>query len=170
MPHSVSTQPSTETFDLDQPDRPWTADPEPAMKRHSRTPSGNYGVALPFEPSKDERKGLPSQQSLQTEQERSEVKRLRRRSAPGTAVDYNAAVPREGNMVDAMPPPVAAGLSNDISKRRSQYYEEQSPVAVMPIKQRIQRQAPVIAELRTNVIVCESPSLNTDSALTLLSV
>lgn len=46
---------------------------------------------------------------------------------------------------------------NNSSKQRTQYYEEQFQYkdnANSNVRERVQRESPVIAELRTNVIVC----------------
>jgi len=54
------------------------------------------------------------------------------------------------------------GQYNNASKHRTQYYEDQfryKDNEVGTIKERVQRESPVIAELKTNVIVCRKPCL-----------
>lgn len=51
----------------------------------------------------------------------------------------------------------AANGASSIDRRRTQYYEDQFQYkdnATSSIKDRVQRESPIIAELRTNVIVC----------------
>lgn len=163
MPHS--TQDSTEsfeTFDLTTQTRPGTADSGSTMKSRSRTSSSAYGVAVTSPSPVDERNNLPSQQTQQLQRSESgDLKQLRRRSTPGTAEDYAIAdsIAQRGNLEELMQRQRLSndGRShsyNDTSKRRSQLYEEQSQQnGVVQTRDRVQRQTPVIAELKTNVIV-----------------
>ena len=157
MPHS--TKPSTDsqrTFDLSvDDDRPMTSNSSVHTKGLS-----SYGVALTSTPSHDERTQLPSQR------EKPQLIRDRRKSAPG-AHTYaqvieagrepfdESLLQRQNASRNSMRSNRSASY-NDASKRRSQYYEEQFQYkdnAVGHSKEKVQRQSPVIAELKTNVIV-----------------
>jgi hypothetical protein len=53
------------------------------------------------------------------------------------------------------------GRYDDVAKQRSQYHEDQykfKDSEMGTIRERVQRESPVIAELRTNVIVCHCGS------------
>ena len=151
MPHSTKrSTDSQRTFDLSvDDDRPMASDP----KRSSA-----YGIALTSTPSHDERAELPSQAS-QTEKRH----RNRRKSAPGTQTYAKVIENAGGNVEEAMLQRQIADRNsmrsfsyNDASKRRSQYYEDQFQYkdgAVGHTREKVQRQSPVIAELKTNVIV-----------------
>ena len=172
MPHS--RQSSQDTFDLSSETRNKSSDhfsdqrtfldltnDQPAMTplpngttpNSSRPPSGTYGVALT---SPDERGGLPSQrESLTT--------KLRRKSSPATPDAYADYLSKVDHLSSAGIPPLPADRNSvrsysydNSSKRRSQYYEEQFQYkdnAVGGTRERMQRQSPVVAELKTNVIV-----------------
>lgn len=163
MPHSTqnSTE-SFETFDLTRQNRPSTADSDITMKSRSRTSSSAYGVAVTSAPAVDERTILPSQQAQQVQRSESgDLKQLRRRSTPGTAEDYAIAdaIAQRGNLEELMQQQRLSsdGRSysyNDAPKRRTQLYEEQPQRnGAVQTRERVQRQTPVIAELKTNVIV-----------------
>lgn len=131
------------------------------MKNRSRTSSSAYGVAVTSSPAVDERTTLHSQQQQQ-QSEHGDLKNLRRRSTPGTADDYAIAdmIAQRGHLEELVRASDGRSYSyNDASKRRTQYYEAQFQYkenTVTQTRERVQRQTPVIAELKTNVIVSES--------------
>ena len=161
MPHS--TAPSTDTthtFDLgvggdvagastaspispvddeDDDDRPMTS-------KSQR--SSAYGVAVTSQtPTRDERSELPSQ--------RTSVISARRKSAPGAntyaEVMAHGGPVQEGGPIlrrDAQRDNRRSHTFTEDSKRRSQHFED----GVLT-KEKVQRQSPVVAELKTNVIV-----------------
>ena len=158
MPHSTS--PSTDTtgtFDLGVEGdfvRPSTASPISPVEDEDERPmtsksqsSSAYGVAVTSQtPTRDERSDLPSQ--------RSSVISARRKSAPG-ANSY-AEVMAQGGPVqdgpilrrDAQRDNRRSHTFSEDSKRRSQHFDN----GVLT-KEKVQRQSPVVAELKTNVIV-----------------
>jgi hypothetical protein len=177
MPHS--TQDSTEsaaTFDLTRHGRPGTSDSDYSMKTRSRTPSGAYGVAVTSSPPGDERINGPAQQQQLQRSESGDLKQLRRRSTPGTADDYAVAdaIAQRGNLEELVQQQRlnSDGRSysyNDAAKRRTQHYEDQFQYkdnAVTQTRERVQRQTPVIAELKTNVIVSAESLFTTLISLT----
>jgi hypothetical protein len=156
MPHGH--QLSIDTFDLSIDDiaLPLEADvdEERPMTSQSRA-SATYGVAVTSPPrDHDERKELPSQ--------RNSVISNRRKSAPGSHT--YADVMEQGGPVQEGPILRKGALKenrrsasyNEESKRRSQYHEEQfqSKDGVVGLsREKVQKQSPIIAELKTNVIV-----------------
>lgn len=118
--------------------------------------SSSYGVALTSTPSHDERAQLPSQ--------REKASANRRKSAPGThtyaeVMENAGREPFDESLLQRRPEDRSSTRSysyNEASKRRSQYYEEQFQYkdnAMGISKEKVHRQSPVIAELKTNVIV-----------------
>lgn len=157
MPHS--TRPSCDTshtFDLTADDyvvSPVDEDDNDHDQRPMTSQSSAYGVAVT---SRDERSELPSQ--------RSSVVSSRRKSAPG-AHSYADVMQQQGGPVQEGGAIVRRGGErenrrsfsyNEESKRRSQYYEEQflakNGAPLVP-REKVLRQSPVVAELKTNVIV-----------------
>lgn len=170
MPHSTQQSvDSDRTFDLSKPDRPSSRSSDrTARNSHSRRSSGLYGVALSSEAVTEERIAEPAQTFVvqQTHKERVDINKMRRRSTPGTAEDYANVVVKTEDVELLIPGQRAAELDNmrnalynDASKRRAMYYEEHVQVKPKPVKktkERVQLLSPVIAELKTNVIVsCE---------------
>jgi hypothetical protein len=101
-------------------------------------------------PSQDERAALPSQQRANAWKRKSAPSEYSERPLSG---DFDEFVRQmsPGNRSS-----IHSALYNDASKRRSQYYEEQfqyKDKAMSQSREKVQRQSPVIAELRTNVIV-----------------
>ena len=159
MPHVRIS--SIDTFDLGVDDIPTPETPveadfdeERPMTSQSKA-STAYGVAVTSPPRDlDERKELPSQ--------RNSIISNRRKSAPGShtyadAMEHGGPV-QEGPILrkGALKENRRSASYNDESKRRSQYYEEQFQYkdgAVGLTREKAQRQSPVIAELKTNVIV-----------------
>lgn len=152
MPHSTSPSNATDqTFDLEVGDfvrRPTLdqEDEERPMTSKSQNSSA-YGVAVTSQtPTRDERSELPSQ--------RSSVISARRKSAPGaqTYADVMAqgGPVQEGTIVrrGAEKENRRSMSYNEESKRRSGYYEN----GINGIS-KVQKQSPVVAELKTNVIV-----------------
>ena len=157
---------SQRTFNLDDPDehaRPMTSN-SVSTSATKRAYGSGFGVALTSTPSHDERARLPSQQE----------RRDRRKSAPGNGVNgftgvngAHRAAENDGiinNIEEAMLAQRKAVDRNsvrsysytDASKRRTQYYEEQfqyKDQAVGQTREKVVRQSPVVAELKTNVIV-----------------
>ena len=174
MPHSTQNSTgSVQTFDLTIHDgRPETPRSGHPTKSRSGVSSG-YGLAVTSaspEAAIDQRTMAPSQQDTQQQQaprsESGDLRKLRRRSTPGTAEDYAVAdmIAQRGKLEELVqhqrrPPGISDGRSqsyNDTSKRRTQYYEEQFQYkenTITQTKEKVQRQTPVIAELKTNVIV-----------------
>lgn len=168
MPHSTSPSTDTvQTFDLGvDDDRPTVVEANEEarpMSAHSKSSSA-YGVAVTSTPSRDERKELPSQ--------RSSIISSRRKSAPNSHT--YAEVMEQGGPVQEGPilkrnadrENRRSNSYNEESKRRSQHYEEQFQYKnglLGPSKEKVQRQSPVVAELKTNVIVSWSCVLNNDT-------
>ena len=157
MPHGH--QLSTDTFDLTIDDIALALDAdddeeERPMTSHSKA-STAYGVAV-TSPSRDldERKELPSQ--------RTSMVSNRRKSAPGSHT-YADVMEQGGPVLEgpilrkgAVKENRRSASYNEESKRRSQYYEEQFQYkdgVVGLSREKVQKQSPVIAELKTNVIV-----------------
>lgn len=173
MPHSIRPSvDSDRTFDLDKPDAPPVRAAETAMKTHSKKPSSLYGVAVTSPPPVAEKRTsvVTSAQLAPPEppKERAPpVKKIRRRSAPGTSEDY-ASVGQPDDMDSLIPGrraaeadtlPTSNGVNEPASKWKAMSYEEQvlgRGTAHKKISSRSQRYSPVIAELRTNVIVSRS--------------
>lgn len=167
MPHSIRPSvDSDRTFDLEKPDPAPIRSAENAMKTHSKKTSSLYGVAVTSPPPVAEKRAsvVTSAQLAPPEpqKERVPVKKIRRRSAPGTSEDYAAVqtdemdslIPgRRAAEADTLP---ANGTNEPASKWKAMSYEEQvlgRGTAHKKISSRSQRYSPVIAELRTNVIV-----------------
>lgn len=158
MPHSTSPSTDTvQTFDLGIDDDSETVvevvDEARPMSAQSKSSSA-YGVAVTSTPSRDERQELPSQ--------RNSIISNRRKSAPNTHT--YAEVMEQGGPVQEGPILRSGALKenrrsasyNEESKRRLQYYEEQSNLkngVHGHTKEKAPRQSPVVAELKTNVIV-----------------
>lgn len=153
MPHSTSA--SIDTFELvvDEP-RPTFLDDEDERERPMTSKSQSssaYGVAVTSQtPTRDERSDLPSQ--------RNSVISNRRKSAPG-ANSYADIMAQGGPVQEGTIIRRGADKDNrrsltfsEDSKRRSQHIE--NGIAGMT-REKVQRQSPVIAELKTNVIVSE---------------
>lgn len=162
MPHS--TQPSASsanTFNLEvDDDRPPTVaeveveDDRPMTSKSNS--SSAYGVAVTSQtPPRDERTELPSQRNSLTS--------ARRKSAPSAhtyaqvmeagGLVQEGIIIRKGESRDKR-----SSMSHEQSKRRSQYYEDQLSYkdgAVTSTRENVQKSSPVIAELKTNVIVSE---------------
>ena len=163
MPHSTSpsTSPTDtlKTFDLfdlgvedPHPISSTEEDEEESMTSQSRN-SGAYGVAITSHtPSRDERQELPSQ--------RASLISNRRKSAPGTHT-YSDVMEQGGPVQDGAILRRDAGRENrrsmsynEESKRRSQAYDPSKIMGPgMPTPEKVQRHSPVVAELKTNVIV-----------------
>lgn len=159
MPHSLALSSSTDsTFNLDFGPIPVELDSRPKSiggeSQRTQRASSSYGVALTSTASQDERTALPSQQLP-------DASRRRSVAAPESADDYSSSW--ETNLHDLLRQrgpgdrnSVQSTAYNDTSKRRSQYFEEQSQYkdgAMSQAKEKVVRQSPVIAELKTNVIV-----------------
>ena len=148
MPHSTKgSTGSYQTFDLTSQDRPMTP-------HSSSRPNSSYGVAVTSPTTNDERTSLPSQKDA--------MAAIRRKSSPGNPGDvyaYADLIKSSGN-IDQV---VKQGANDrrsysytEAAKRKSQYYEEQFQYkdnAVGGVRERAVRQSPIIAELKTNVIV-----------------
>lgn len=117
-------------------------------------PPGAFGVAVTSSSANDERAKLPSQRNW------------RRKSTPGTIENQTPEV--NGYAFEEIMAQRKASdrtsmrsmTYDDRSKRRSQYHEEQFEYkdnARGSTRERIMKHSPVIAELKTNVIV--SPGL-----------
>ena len=151
--NSISSQ---HTFDLGSDDFDWDRGRSMSTggdSQRTKRASSSYGVALTSTPSQDERAGLPSQ--------RKSDNAWKRRSAPGSEYaeliasssfnfdDLSRRGPGDRNSVHST-------SYNDSSKRKSQYYEEQFQYKDNAMTQsalRVNGRSPVIAELKTNVIV-----------------
>jgi hypothetical protein len=155
MTHSANLSTSTtHTFDLgdDGEGRSMSAGGD---SQRTKRASSSYGVALTSTPSQDERAALPSQQKSNA---------WKRKSAPG-GQEYEELFRQtsSGNFEDLLRQRGAGDRNsvhntsyNDASKRRSKYFEEEFQYkdnAMTQSKEKVQRQSPVIAELKTNVIV-----------------
>lgn len=165
MPHVQSASiDSNDTFDLSRDDRADSARPDYEVRdaknvdRSSRTSSGMYGVALTSEhPNNDSAMHLQEPQDEMKPQ-------LKRRSMPvGIGHDYAHHADRSAD-IDALLLPLRDLGSNernysynsDVSRRSAQVFDSEFQLkdhAALPAKQRVQKQSPVIAELKTNVIV-----------------
>ena len=166
MPHSTSpSADTTHTFDLgfDERQTVVAVDDERPMSAHSKSSSA-YGVAVTSTPRGDERKELPSQ--------RNSLISNRRKSAPNThtyaEVMEQGGPVQEGPILrrDAQRENRRSASYNEESKRRSQYHEDHSQYkngVVGPSKDKTLKQSPVVAELKTNVIVSWSCMLNNDA-------
>jgi len=139
MPHSIQhSKDSASEFS----ERPMTS---PSSVTH---PGNLIGTALTKRPSKPD---LPSQTPYA----------YKRNSTP-IADAYDNLVGKGGNISEVMEGRQArdrtsVGTYNDASKHRTAYYEDQfryKDGEVGTIRERVQRESPVIAELKTNVIVC----------------
>ncbi len=114
------------------------------------------GVALTSPASQDERNALPSQQKSSNA--------YKRQSVPA-GNDY-------AELLKSLEPGDRTNLRsfsyNDNSKRRSQYFEEQFSYkdGAMPhSKEKVQRNSPIMVDLRTNVIIKDEFTLVTDLTL-----
>ena len=122
--------------------------------------SGSFGVALTSTPSHDERTKLPSQQ------QRENSNSWKRALSPVVPDGYADMIARGGNIDEVLGQRRAGDRSSmqsvkngydNASKRRSQYYEEQFQYkdnAMSGPRDKVYKQSPVIAEMKTNVIVC----------------
>jgi hypothetical protein len=154
MPHSTSpSTDTTRTFDLGV-DADFAASPVSPVEDEEERPmtsksqsSSAYGVAVTSQtPPRDERSDLPSQ--------RNSVISARRKSAPG-ANSY-AEIMAQGGPVqdfpilrrDAQRDNRRSLTFTEDSKRRSQHFDNAGST-----KEKVQRASPVVAELKTNVIV-----------------
>ena len=164
MPHSTQDSiGSNHTFDLITQDGPGTPESDETMKkRSSRASSSGYGVALTSSPQAEDRNAAAPRQQNQAA-EIGELSKLRRRSTPGTADDFAVAdmIAQRPNLEELVRTNDGRSYSyNDASKRRTQYYEEQFQYkanGTTHTKEQVQRHTPVIAELKTNVIVSFMP-------------
>ena len=140
MPHSTQgSQSSASTFSLSTSDRPIT--------------SGSMAS----------RAGWPSAGSIAIGTARASggENKWKRNSSP-VADAYENLIGSNGNIDEIMHRKAGDRSSmhstnRDSSRRRTQYYEEQfgdKDSFTGTAKERVQRESPVIAELRTNVIVC----------------
>lgn len=185
MPHSTQVSiESANTFelfsDLDHDQRPISA-----LSRSSIYSDGTvtndpkrfsdiYGVALTSTPAmaRDER-------SRRLSSQRNSVSTTRRRSTPAPADSFaygdTYGRSRDGTMGDNGRPRRPSADRNgafnqsahDAAKRRTQYFEENFKYkehALGDGRERVQRQSPVIAELKTNVIVSSTPSRASNKA------
>ncbi|KAK3725557.1 hypothetical protein LTR37_000527 [Vermiconidia calcicola] len=167
MPHSRKlSQDSSYSFNLGIDERPITSD-----GASTKRASSSYGVAITSTPSQDERAVLPSQRE-------SRPNAYKHKSAPGPAEDQYSelpGLPNEGldnllsqlklNSQKSNSDSMRSFSYNEASKRRSQYYEEQFQYkdnAMGQTREKVQRQSPVIAELKTNVIIKDEFTLVTD--------
>jgi hypothetical protein len=138
----------------DQPSRPMSAGGE---SERTKRASSTYGVALTSTPSQDERSALPSQQKS-TE--------WKRRSTPGA--EYAELIASQNFNFDDLKQRGPGDRNsfhstsfNDVTKRRSQVIEDHNMYkdsVMSQSRERISRQSPVVAELKTNVIVSEKYS------------
>lgn len=159
MPHSTrGSIGSNQTFDLTKQDTPGTPESDETMKNRSRASSSGYGVAVTSSPQTEQRNAAPPRPKSQAA-EVGELSRLRRRSTPGTADDFAVAdmIAQRPNLEELVRANDGRSYSyNDASRRRSQHYEEQFQYkenGTSQTRERVQKQTPVIAELKTNVIV-----------------
>lgn len=130
-------------------DRPMSAG---ADSQRTKRASSTYGVALTSTPSQDERTALPSQQKAND---------WKRKSAPGS--EYAELIASQAFNFDDLRQrgpgdrsSVHSTSYNDAAKRRSQFLEEQSQYkdsVMSQSREKIVRHSPVVAELKTNVIV-----------------
>ncbi|KAK5128865.1 hypothetical protein LTR85_000198 [Meristemomyces frigidus] len=127
-----------------------------AYQAKSTGPPPQVGTALT---SRDSRSDLPSQNP----------NAWKRASSP-MAEAYADLLGKGGNIDEVLGSRKAGdrssmGQYNNASKHRTQYYEDQfryKDNEVGTIKERVQRESPVIAELRTNVIIKDEFTLVTD--------
>lgn len=156
MPHAANDDSlsSFASFTLDVGDEQFFDRPMSAGADSQRTKraSSTYGVALTSTPSQDERSALPSQQKPND---------WKRKSAPGS--EYADLITSQSFNFDDLKQrgagernSVHSTLYNDAAKRRSQIFDEQvsyKDSVMSQSREKIVRQSPVIAELKTNVIV-----------------
>lgn len=162
MSHALTNSASSShhTFDLDIGDFAIDHDPRSmsvgADSQRTKRASSTYGVALTSTPSQDERAALPSQQRPSL---------WKRASAPGAEyADYLSASSSSQTDLDELlrlrgpgdRTSVHSHSYDESSKRRSHYFEDKvryrDGVTDMA-REKVVRQSPVIAELKTNVIV-----------------
>ena len=172
MPHSTQTSvESNGTFDLTTDARPKSSHSDRTVQSsqsrvHARVPSNSFGIAVTSGPFRDERASLPSQ--------RDSVLTAIRNSGPTTPV-ADAGTRAGGNNANAALIYRKAGdrssmrsySSNDVSRRGIAYHEEQvqnRDSGASSTKAKVPRQSPVIAELKTNVIVSQDSSIKFDRA------